>query len=77
MGLRGPVSRTDFCRFVREKGWEPTGFARHGEKWNKRNARRPIIVPHKREIFPTVIRDCLSTMGVTEEELLDFLGKRT
>ena len=76
MGLRGPIPRTDFCRFAKAKGWEPFGFARHGQKWKKAGARRSVIVPHKREIYPTIVRDSLDTMGETEEALLSFLGCR-
>jgi len=43
---------------------------------NGRNpARRSIIIPNKREIYPSVVRDCLETMGITEEELLKFFGR--
>jgi hypothetical protein len=72
----GPIPRGDFVRFLRAEGWAPAStFARHGEKWKRPGARRPVIVPNRKEIFPSVIRDSLETMERTEEDLLRFLRR--
>jgi len=72
----GPVPREHFIAYAKSRGWFMAGHARHGEKWKKEGASRPIIIPKKTEIYPSVLRDCLDTMMEKEDDFWKYLGRK-
>jgi hypothetical protein len=44
--------------------------------WTKTGARRPVILPPKQEIYPSVLSANLKTMGLSFEDLRLWLSRK-
>jgi hypothetical protein len=70
----GPIPTDKFRRFATKHGWALIRRGRHGEVWMRPGNKRPIVIPDKRETYPSVAHDCLLTMGLSMDDLRTWLA---
>lgn len=68
----------DFQKFAKEHGWTHSRTEGSHESWEKPGAKRVVVIDVKyRDMSNDHISSNLSTMGLTKEDLREFLGQPT
>lgn len=77
MGGIKNIPLKDFRSFLLEKGLKEVKCKSGGhEKWTRHDLGRPVIIQSHIEPIPEfIVKNILTTIGSTKQELMKFLGR--
>lgn len=77
MGRLSNIKLSEFRRFLESKGLKPIRDKGGHEVWSERGLLRPIVLQSHIDPIPQfIIKSNLKTMGIPDQELIDFLKKK-
>lgn len=77
MGRLSNIPLSDFRRFLETNGLKEKPAKGGHEKWIRSDLLRPVIVQSHIDPVPEfIVKNCLKNIGVSDDALLGFLGRK-